>query len=336
MQKEFINRYARKIGAIAVAACMVCSLAACSSDSSSKDSKKSDTSTSQDATSNDVTLSKMTGITATGKLGEKPTITFKTPFSVKNNSYQILQKGEGEKLTDGMQVCSQQITYNASTGEEVQSTWESKPECSIRIDSSQLAPAYYKLFKGQKFGTTIAFGLNAAEEAGTAQQQPTTADQYINVITFVSEMNALEKATGTKVTDIPSNLPKVTLDKTGKPNLDLKGWKPSVEDKDTLIVQPLIQGDGDTVGEHDSVTVNYTGWLASDGKQFDSSWDRGTSTSFSLNQVVVGWKQGLAGQKVGSQVLLIIPPSLGYGSQGTGSIPANATLIFVVDILAKY
>ncbi|WP_188355655.1 FKBP-type peptidyl-prolyl cis-trans isomerase [Galliscardovia ingluviei] len=331
MQKEFINRFARKIGALTIAACMAFSLAACSSDSSS-DSKKSDSSkTSQSTQADTMTLSKMTGISATGELGQKPKVTFKTPFSVTNNSYQILQKGNGEELKDGMQVCSQQITLNATTGAEVQSTWESGPECSIRIDANQLSSAYYKLFKGQKLGTTIAFGLNAAQTAGS-NAQTTTADQYINVLTFVSVLKTLERATGTPVTDIPSNLPKVTLDKNGKPSLDLNGYKP----EDKLVVQPLIQGDGDTVGENDSVTVHYTGWLASDGKQFDSSWDRGTSTSFSLNQVVAGWKQGLAGQKVGSQVLLIVPPSLGYGSQGQGTIPGNATLIFVVDILAKY
>ena len=53
-----------------------------------------------------------------------------------------------------------------------------------------------------------------------------------------------------------------------------------------------------------------------------------------LSGVIPGWTQGLAGQTVGSQVLLVIPPDLGYGDQASGSIPANSTLVFVVDILA--
>ena len=58
--------------------------------------------------------------------------------------------------------------------------------------------------------------------------------------------------------------------------------------------------------------------------------------SFTLKNTVAGWQQGLAGQKVGSQVLLVIPPSLGYGNQEQNKIPANSTLFFVVDILDAY
>ena len=51
-------------------------------------------------------------------------------------------------------------------------------------------------------------------------------------------------------------------------------------------------------------------------------------------QVIDGWNQGLVGQTVGSQILLVVPPSLGYGTTAQGSIPANSTLVFVIDILA--
>ena len=66
----------------------------------------------------------MTGVTAKGKLGEKPTISFKTPFEVVNNSYQIVQKGDGAALKDGQKLCVQQIIFDPKTGKEVQSTWE--------------------------------------------------------------------------------------------------------------------------------------------------------------------------------------------------------------------
>jgi len=102
-----------------------------------------------------------------------------------------------------------------------------------------------------------------------------------------------------------------------------------------LVAQPVIQGEGDLVEVGDSVTVHYTGWLW-DGEQFDSSWDRGAPATFRLadGALIDGWVQGLAGQAVGSQVLLVVPSDLGYGDAGTGSIPGGATLVFVVDILA--
>ena len=68
--------------------------------------------------------------------------------------------------------------------------------------------------------------------------------------------------------------------------------------------------------------MNYTGWLW-DGTQFDSSWDRGEPATFALTGVIAGWTQGLVGQTVGSQVLLVIPPDLGYGDQASETIPAG-------------
>jgi FKBP-type peptidyl-prolyl cis-trans isomerase FkpA len=88
------------------------------------------------------------------------------------------------------------------------------------------------------------------------------------------------------------------------------------------------------------LTVNYTGWLYSStatgnkGSQFDTSVGK-TPFTFTLGagQVIKGWDQGLAGMRVGGQRRLVIPPDLAYGSQAVGSIPANATLVFEVELL---
>jgi peptidylprolyl isomerase len=100
-----------------------------------------------------------------------------------------------------------------------------------------------------------------------------------------------------------------------------------------LKIETLTKGDGATVKSGDTVLVQYTGVLWNNGKVFDSSWTNGSPASFSTDKVVKGFGQALTGATVGSQVLVVIPPSAGYGSTAQGSIPANSTLVFAIDIL---
>jgi peptidylprolyl isomerase len=97
----------------------------------------------------------------------------------------------------------------------------------------------------------------------------------------------------------------------------------------------IVVGTGATAVSGSQVKVHYTGWLVS-GEKFDSSLDRGEPFSFMLGagQVIKGWDEGVAGMKVGGKRQLRIPPTLGYGAEGSGGvIPSNATLIFDVELL---
>ena len=95
-------------------------------------------------------------------------------------------------------------------------------------------------------------------------------------------------------------------------------------------------GTGAQVQKNDQVSVHYTGWL-SNGQKFDSSRDRGQPFDVTIGQgqVIKGWDEGVPGMKVGGVRKLIIPPDLGYGPQGQPpTIPANATLVFLVEVVA--
>lgn len=98
-------------------------------------------------------------------------------------------------------------------------------------------------------------------------------------------------------------------------------------------------GTGTTVQKGDTVGVQYTGWLQSSGKKFDSSYDHsGQPFSFPVGQgqVIKGFDEGIVGMKVGGTRRLIIPSSLGYGAQGQPpTIPANATLIFDITVVSS-
>lgn len=110
----------------------------------------------------------------------------------------------------------------------------------------------------------------------------------------------------------------------------------------TPITTPVTQlqtidttvGTGDEVKPTDTVTVNYTGALASTGVIFESSLDSGQPATFGLNQVIQGWTEGLPGMKVGGTRRLIIPAAQAYGASGQGSIPPNADLVFDVTLIS--
>jgi peptidylprolyl isomerase len=118
-----------------------------------------------------------------------------------------------------------------------------------------------------------------------------------------------------------------------KPTVRVPKGKPPTK----LIVKDLREGTGPAAKPGDTVSVQYVGVNYKGGKQFDASWDRGEPFSFPLGsgQVIKGWDLGVAGMKVGGRRLLIIPPDLGYGPQGSPPvIKPNETLVFVVDLLA--
>jgi FKBP-type peptidyl-prolyl cis-trans isomerase FkpA len=94
----------------------------------------------------------------------------------------------------------------------------------------------------------------------------------------------------------------------------------------------IVVGEGEEVLPSDTVTINYTGALASDGTIFDSSVG-GEPATFPLDNLIVGWQEGIPGMKVGGVRRLYIPAAKGYGEAGSGeSIPPNSDLIFDIEL----
>ena len=95
----------------------------------------------------------------------------------------------------------------------------------------------------------------------------------------------------------------------------------------------LEVGEGARADSGDVATVHYTGWLPT-GREFDSSRDRSPyAVALGYGRVIDGWDQGVVGMREGGRRQLVIPPALGYGADGKGSVPPTSTLVFEVELL---
>ena len=118
-----------------------------------------------------------------------------------------------------------------------------------------------------------------------------------------------------------------------KPEFEIPEGAPSYQ----LEIEDLVEGTGDEAIPGHTVEVHYVGKAWSDGKEFDASWNRGSTFKFGLGkgQVIQGWDQGVDGMKVGGRRKITIPPMLAYGKRGApGAIGPDETLVFVVDLIA--
>jgi len=143
---------------------------------------------------------------------------------------------------------------------------------------------------------------------------------------------AATAATPAATTAAPSGAADANTDLTKKPTI-AKGSGPLPK---KLVVQDIVKGSGPGAKPGEQLSMQYVGALYDTGQEFDASWDRGQPFTLQLGQgmVIRGWDQGLIGIKKGGRRKLIIPPDLGYGPQGQGPIPPNATLVFIVDRLS--
>ncbi len=176
--------------------------------------------------------------------------------------------------------------------------------------------------------------LIAGIGCGNATDTNTTANQTIstaNTTTTDTVNSTIKNTNPTMNTSTTSKNVFASLQIPVSDTADFTTTQSGLQYKDLTAV-----GDGVVAKAGDAVEVHYTGMLP-DGTKFDSSVDRGQPFAFSLGagEVIKGWDEGIAGMTVGQERILVIPPELGYGSRGAGSvIPANATLQFQVKLMA--
>jgi peptidylprolyl isomerase len=175
-------------------------------------------------------------------------------------------------------------------------------------------------------GALAGCGSSTSTAAGVAQAPSAGATQ--GAITTAPAASSTSSSTTTSATSTP-NVPLPAALKT-KPKVVVPAGPPPKH----LVVKDLIKGTGPAATANSTVTVQYVGEDYKTHKVFDASWNHPGAKPLTdpLSNLIKGWQQGIPGMKVGGRRELIIPPSLGYGATAQPGIPANSTLVFVIDL----
>ncbi|WP_377268355.1 FKBP-type peptidyl-prolyl cis-trans isomerase [Peterkaempfera sp. SMS 1(5)a] len=273
--------------------------------------------------------------TVSGTAGQKADITIPSGRPSGKFVVSTVTEGTGAVVRTSDWVTIDYSAKDWTTGKTVPSSYDKgqKPQL-YQAGTGQLIPAFDSSVVGRKVGSRVlvvappaaAFGSKGSTALGVGPD-----DTLVFVVDILQSVPQDTVLTGHSIPP-PAGMPQVKDNGKKAATITVpKGQAPPT----TLKSAVLIKGNGPKVTSGQTIVAQYTGALWSTGQNFDSSWDHGGATAFQIGtgNVIKGWDQGLVGQTVGSRVLLVIPPSLGYGDQAQDKIPAKSTLVFVIDIL---
>lgn len=270
----------------------------------------------------------------TGDFGAEPVVTFESPLTAADTERTVTIAGTGTEVADTNRLVEVSlIGFSATTGEPIITSGWDNPAASayIQVDETQELEGLARAVNCAVVGDRVAVVIPPADAFGTAGQTDLgiTADDSM---VFVLDVKSIVPMTATGTDEAPvAGLPTVELADDGAPTITV----PDTEAPTELQIETLKTGDGAVVASGDTVALEYTGVLWKNGEEFDSSWANPGLVQFPTTGVVEGFGAAMVGQTVGSQVLAVIPPDLGYGEAGSGDlITATDTLVFVLDIVA--
>ncbi|GAA4375334.1 FKBP-type peptidyl-prolyl cis-trans isomerase [Agromyces bauzanensis] len=274
-------------------------------------------------------------VVVTGDFGETPRVEFPTPLVPGETQCAEVIAGEGERLREGQHALIRYAVYNGANGDQVEVTGYGDQDPVEVTLVEGLMPGLRKALTCANEGSRVVAVIPSDDglgDAGNAALGIAGGDSLVFVVDV--ERAFLTRADGS-VRLSRDGFPAVVLAPDGRPGITIPNNDPPVGDTSEVAV--LKQGNGQTIEDGDAVVVHYTGVLWDDSKTvFDSSWENGRPATFVVGEggnVIPGFTTALVGQKVGSQIGVIVPPSEGYGEEGNGQVPGGATLFFVVDIL---
>jgi len=328
-----LSRLTRPAALFSASMCALAVLTACGDDSS-----EGETAAGFDA------------VSISGPVGELPEIDWKANLESGDTETQVVEEGDGAVVEEGDKVLVNLAVSNDVSKDVTFDTYGDQGalmlEVGVDTEPQQVVELMTELISREiepgttTLGTRIAAVVDVEEEwepnVGLALTPLGVGNEDGMVVVADLEAVPLDGPQG-KTAAAPNWAPRIVMTKGEPSALDSSGL-PEPDPKAKKIAKAvLIEGTGPVVEKGDLMIANYIGQIYAGDKPFDTSYGKKAPGTFTIGVggVVKGWDDGLVGAKVGSRVLLRIPPGLGYGKEGQGEdIPPNSTLYFIVDILA--
>jgi FKBP-type peptidyl-prolyl cis-trans isomerase len=271
-------------------------------------------------------------VTATGAPGAA-TLDFATPLIAKKTERSVLEKGSGPAAQVGDVIWGKAVLASGTDPASAQQT-----PFMLTLDKTVTPPGFTDALVCARAGDRIAAVIPASQATADATQVPSggganAADAYVFDITSVYPGAATGAAQPAE-----AGFPSVVTAPDGRPGVTI----PSGDIPSDLRYTTLKKGAGATVAEGDVLVMQSLGVVWDTKSVFESTWKDGMAkqklvadVTADRNGLVPGLEKALVGQTVGSQVLVVVPPSDGFGDAGGASVAPGSTLVYVVDILGS-
>jgi len=272
-------------------------------------------------------------IAVTGEKNAEPTVTFAAPLTVEKMQRTVVTAGDGSAIQPNDTITVAFAIYDATTGNKVAANGFQNPggETLSTSEDKALAGIINKNVSCSTAGSRIALAV-PANDVAAAFPGMDLKEVTGHALAIVLDIKSVVPKRAAGATQAPhEGFPTVTRADNGAPTVTI----PPIDPPTDLKTEVLIKGDGPIVTEGATITAHYQGLIWGTGTIFDQTWDKHGPMALNLGGVVKGFSQGLVGQTVGSQVVVVVPPALGYGESGNvaAGIKGTDTIIFVVDIL---
>jgi hypothetical protein len=272
-------------------------------------------------------------ISVKGDMGVAPTVKIPTPLHASTTQSSVVIQGAGKVIEAGQPVVVDVTILNGTTGVVLQQGTYGSGGGSLLTAGQTSLKGVSDALVCSTVGSRIAIiGSPKDTHAGQADEQNGLAKDDALVYVLDVKQAFLARANGADQLPV-NNVPSIVLTSSGRPGITI----PDLSSPKAFSREVLKQGTGKVVADGKYVVVKYTGVGWDDHKTFDSSWTTGTAALFQVGaaNVTAGLSKGIIGERVGSQLVLTVPESLGTGgSEGTGGTPPTGqAAVYVVDIL---